>query len=170
LNASKQALTLTQLRRLAASPKAWLEGAARLRQRLVQPVGLGVRGVVIDPEGRVLLVRHTYVQGWYLPGGGIEPGETLSACLARELAEEAHIAIDAPPLLHGIFLQSRGRRSHHVACYIVRGFQQTAPRLPDWEIAEIGFFSPDALPDETSPATRARLKEVLEGLPPDPIW
>ncbi len=163
-------MSLTQLRRLAASPKAWLEGLGRLRQRLARPVGLGVRGIVIGPDRRVLLVRHTYVQGWYLPGGGVEPGETLTDCLARELAEEAHIAIDSPPLLHGIFLQRRGRRSHHVACYVVRGFHQTAPREPDWEIAEIGFFSPDALPDGTSPATRARLAEVWENLPPADIW
>jgi ADP-ribose pyrophosphatase YjhB (NUDIX family) len=170
LNVSKQAPSLTQLRQLAASPKAWQEAGRWLRHRLVQPVGLGVRGIVIGPDSRVLLVRHTYLEGWYLPGGGIEPGETLSACLARELTEEAHIAIDAPPLLHGIFLQRRGWRSHHVACYVVRNFHQTEPRLPDWEIAETGFFGPDALPDGTSPATRARLREVWESLPPSPMW
>jgi ADP-ribose pyrophosphatase YjhB (NUDIX family) len=170
LNASKQALSLTQLRQLAVSPRAWQEAGRWLRQRLVQPVGLGVRGIVFDPDGRVLLVKHTYLQGWYLPGGGVEPGETLIECLMRELAEETHISIDAPPLLHGVFLQQTRWRSNHVACFVVRSFHQTAPRPPDWEIAETGFFDPKLLPEETSPATRARLSEVLENLPPSRIW
>ena len=170
MNASKQALTLTQLRRLAGAPKAWLEAIGRLRQRLTHPVRLGVRAIVIDPQGRVLLVRHTYIEGWYLPGGGVDPGETLLACLARELAEETNIEIDAPPTLHGIYLQRRGRHSNHVACFVIRSFHQTTPKAPDWEIAETGFFSLDALPAGTSKATRARLAEFSGALAPAHIW
>jgi ADP-ribose pyrophosphatase YjhB (NUDIX family) len=170
LNASKQGLTLTQLRQLATSAQAWQEAGRWLRRRLIPPAGLGVRAIVLDAEGRVLLVRHTYLAGWYFPGGGVEPGETLIECLARELAEETHVAIDTPPVLHGIFLQQRRWRSHHVACFVVRGFHQTAPREPDWEIAETGFFDPTHLPRDTSRATRTRLSEVLEGLPPASIW
>ena len=53
-----------------------------------------MRGIVIDSDGRILLVRQTYAHGWILPGGGVEFGELLERSLARELDEEAGIAID----------------------------------------------------------------------------
>jgi ADP-ribose pyrophosphatase YjhB (NUDIX family) len=136
----------------------------------MQSVTLGVRGIVLTRQNQVLLVRHTYLDGWYFPGGGVETGESLIEALTRELTEEAHIAIDAPPLLHGVFLQKTRWRSNHVACFVIRDCHQTSVRLPDWEIAEIKFFDADALPDDTSPATRARLDEVMQGLPPSRTW
>jgi ADP-ribose pyrophosphatase YjhB (NUDIX family) len=154
----------------ATSPRAWREVARRLCRPLSRKLSLGVCGILLDASGQVLLVRHTYRAGWYLPGGGVEARETLTEALTRELAEEAHIAVDAPPKLHGMFLQEKRWASDHVACFIVPAFHQTAPRPPDWEIAEVGFFNINALPADTSRAARARFREVLENLPPSPIW
>ncbi len=132
---------------------------------------LGVRGLVIDGEGNVLLVRHTYVNGYYLPGGGVEGGETLEGAITRELSEEGNIALDgASPALHGIYLNRCASPRDHVALYVVREFRQVAPHVPDREIAEAGFFSPDALPQDTTRATRARLAEVLRGATVSPYW
>jgi ADP-ribose pyrophosphatase YjhB (NUDIX family) len=117
---------------------------------------MGVRAIVRDAQGHVLLVRHTYVPGWYLPGGGVEAGESASDSLARELMEEANIRILEAPRLIGLYFNPRGG-SDHVALYEVTGFEQTATKQPDREIAEARFFPPDALPKNTTPATRARL-------------
>ena len=68
---------------------------------------LGVRAMVIDGAGRIFLIKHSYVDGWHLPGGGVETGETFLGALARELAEEGNIAMTAPPVLHGLFLNKR---------------------------------------------------------------
>ncbi|HEY8066311.1 MAG TPA: NUDIX domain-containing protein [Methylosinus sp.] len=136
----------------------------------LRPMTLGVRGLVVDAERRVLLVRHTYIAGFYLPGGGVEPGETLEQALARELAEEGNIQLDAPAELHGVYLNRRISKRDHVAFYIARAFRQSAPRAPDHEIAEAAFFPLDQLPETTTPATRARLAEVFAAAPPSPYW
>src|SRR5690242_18773536 len=68
---------------------------------------LGVRAIVADERRRIFLVQHSYIRGWYLPGGGVEPGETSIDALIRELAEEGNIEPTAPPRLHGIFFNGR---------------------------------------------------------------
>ena len=135
-----------------------------------RPMTLGVRGLVIDPAGKVLLVRHTYVPGFYLPGGGVERGETLIEAMTRELAEEGNILIEDAPTLHGVYLNRAASARDHVALYVVRSFRQFAPHVPDREIAEAKFFSPDALPHDATRATRERLDEVLQGATASPYW
>lgn len=135
-----------------------------------RPMTLGVRGLVIDAANRVLLVRHTYVAGYYLPGGGVERGETFAQALERELAEEGNITLQASPVLHGVYLNRRASQRDHVALYVVRDFVQSAPHAPDREIAEARFFAFDELPQDTTPATLARLDEVLNGAAVSPYW
>src|SRR5258708_4660207 len=71
----------------------------RLFARANRGMTLGVRGVVLNGAGEVLLVEHTYMHGWHLPGGGVERGETAEAALARELVEEAGVKVIGRPKL-----------------------------------------------------------------------
>ena len=119
----------------------------RLRLRLLhwsslltRPMSLGVRGIVISPDDEVLLVRHGYVSGWHFPGGGVEVGETTVESLTRELEEEARIAIEGPPVLHGLFFNTQISKRDHVAAYVVRNFRVLGERAPNWEILEARFF------------------------------
>jgi 8-oxo-dGTP pyrophosphatase MutT (NUDIX family) len=138
--------------------------------RFSRGMTLGVRALVIDPDGRIFLVKHSYVSGWHLPGGGVEPGETMLVALERELLEEGNIELTASPALHGLFFNGRVSDRDHVAVFVVRGFRQTAPPKPGHEIIAHGFFAPDALPDETSGATRARIAEAMLGAPAQDRW
>lgn len=138
--------------------------------RFARGLTFGVRAVVLNDRGEVFLVRHSYVSGWYFPGGGVEVGETAAAALERELAEEAGLALAGPATLRGIFLNRHSSPRDHVALYVVRDFRTLGARQPDREIAEAGFFPLDALPEGTSPATRRRLDEILTGAPSPAEW
>jgi ADP-ribose pyrophosphatase YjhB (NUDIX family) len=129
--------------------------------RFSRGLTLGVRGVVLDRDGHVFLIRHSYTDGWHLPGGGVEVGETLVEALGRELAEEGNIELTGPPVLHGVYFHPLYSRRDHVTIYVVREFRQTAQPVPNREIAAHGFFPVDALPEATTTGTRARIAEVL---------
>ena len=138
--------------------------------RFSRGFSLGVRGLVLDGKGRVFLVKHSYIAGWHLPGGGVEVGETLVAALARELREEGNIELSEPPSLHALYFNRRLSRRDHVALYLVRSFRQTAPPRPNIEIVAHGFFPIEDLPADTSCATRKRIAEVLTGGAHSEIW
>jgi ADP-ribose pyrophosphatase YjhB (NUDIX family) len=183
VNNAKGAVRL-KLRR--ASSTGWLkkaiEGAApmifdKVARRAVQKywrwrrgLTLGVRGIVIDSDGRILLVRQTYAHGWMLPGGGVEFGESLDKSLARELDEEAGIAIDGAPELMGIYDNRSAFPGDHVAMYVVRHWHRIRTTAPNMEIAETGFFRPDALPETINPGSRRRIEEMLGLRAQDGVW
>lgn len=137
---------------------------------VTRPMSVGVRAMVLDADGRVFMVKHSYLPGWYLPGGGVEPGETAEEAMARELVEEGGI-VAAEARLFGLYLNARVSRRDHVALYVVERFSQgEPPKIPNAEIVAIGFFPVAALPEDTSGATRRRIEEVTAGLKPAPYW
>ncbi|MGJ4945294.1 NUDIX domain-containing protein [Bradyrhizobium sp. HKCCYLS1011] len=148
----------------------WLRGVFHLYWRFARGMTLGVRAVVLDADHRVFLVKHSYVAGWHLPGGGVEVGESFVEALERELLEEGRIALSGEAILHGIFLNSHVSRRDHVAVYIVKNFTQDRLPEPNHEIIASGFFAADALPEETTLGTRLRIAEVLQGVKAIPTW
>lgn len=137
---------------------------------LIRGMTLGVRAVVLDADNKVFLVKHSYVSGWHLPGGGVDYGETMEQAMRRELKEEGDIDLTGEAALHGIFLNSHISRRDHVAVYVVRHFRQDRLPAPNHEIIECGFFDTAGLPEGTTPGTRLRLAEVLHGKPLIATW
>ncbi|MCL6706975.1 NUDIX domain-containing protein [Pseudomonas sp. R2.Fl] len=151
-------------------------GSRRLMMRVLhgyfamaRGMTLGVRAACFDGEGRVFLVRHSYVPGWYFPGGGIERWETAGEALVKELREEGNLELTAPAELFHVYFNRNVSKRDHVLFYRASA-QQTAPRLADREIVECGFFDPLDLPPGTTDATRRRLGELRGELPRADTW
>ena len=156
--------------RAPASAAGLVQRLLHLVARFTRPLTIGVRAVVIDGGGRVFLVRHSYVPGWHFPGGAVEAGETVGDALVREVREECNIAIRGRPAFHGLFFNAVPSRRDHVMVYVVRDFAQLGPRPADWEIVDAGFFALGELPEDTTPATLARLREIETGAEPAERW
>ncbi|WP_114395880.1 NUDIX domain-containing protein [Oleisolibacter albus] len=137
-------------------------------QRLRRPLTLGVRVLVRDETGAVLLVRHTYIEGWHLPGGAVDRGETLGQGALRELREEVGLEASAARLLsvHARF----GPWGHDHVALFEAGPWQGKPTVQAFEIEEARFFPLEALPADLSPATGRRLRERFKGEPVSERW
>jgi 8-oxo-dGTP pyrophosphatase MutT (NUDIX family) len=135
---------------------------------LVSPVSLGVSAIASGPDGRVVLVKHTYRAGWYLPGGGVGRFEAPQRAIVRELEEEIGLTRGGAPALFGFYLRRNGRHCDYIAVYTLKDVA-TAFR-PNTEIAELCFANPDAPPEGTSQGTLRRLAEYAGGLAPSEQW
>ncbi|MAW99970.1 MAG: NUDIX hydrolase [Sphingomonas sp.] len=133
---------------------------------LRRPRTIGVRALLVDPHGRIALVRHHYTRFWYLPGGGVHRNEDMGSAVQREVAEE--VGIDDAPIvtIAGIFHNRREYKNDHVVLFVMMVGADAAARLhaaDRREIAEARWFAPDALPDTVSPATQRRIAEYQRG-------
>jgi 8-oxo-dGTP pyrophosphatase MutT (NUDIX family) len=134
---------------------------------VLAPTAFGVAGVVVDGQGRVLLVRHSYKTGWALPGGGVDRGEPPEQAVLRELAEEVGLSGGTARFL-GLYTRRAGWATNVIALYRVTGAQITFK--PNFEIREICFVDPAALPPGVTPATARRLAELSGAVPVSPYW
>lgn len=130
---------------------------------------LGVRAVVTNDRGEVLLVQHTYVRGWHLPGGGVERGETAETAVIRELQEEAGVRALSRPRLVSAHSNEAVHPRDHVLVYRVEAWEACESDAAG-EIHAVGWFDPLDPPEEVSPGTRRRLAEAFGGGEADVMW
>lgn len=130
---------------------------------LTRSMTMGVRVAAFNDEGRIFLVRHTYVSGWHLPGGGIERGEAALEAVHKELQEEGNLVVQGEVELLAAFYNTHVTNRDHVLFYKCR-VDQTETKQNDHEIAEAGFFDLKSLPDGVTSATQQRIDEIAAGL------
>jgi ADP-ribose pyrophosphatase YjhB (NUDIX family) len=138
--------------------------------RLRRGMTLGVRAMLVK-DGKVVLVKHSYVPGWHFPGGGVEAGESLVEALEREIMEEAGAVLCGPSRLFGVYRNVRAHSRDHVALFVCPEWERRqALCVPNLEIVASELFPLAELPADTSPATRARIREVLAKESPAADW
>jgi len=139
------------------------------RSRLTRSKTLGVRGLVLDSAGKVLLIEHTYIPGWWLPGGGVDAGETAQAAVARELHEEAGIRPLGLPRLLSVHSNEAFFPGDHVLLFKVDAWEP-CEMTSQGEIKRVGFFDVENLPDDIDEGSLRRIQEAVLGFPVDPFW
>lgn len=129
--------------------------------------GLGAASVIIDGAGRVLLVRHNYGRrNWEIPGGGSEPGESAEETARREVREEVGVEIEIAAV-SGVYWEAAWRDigGHHFVFRAHLADGAVARPADPHEIADLGWFSADALPRPISDFTVQRIRDALKNGP-----
>jgi 8-oxo-dGTP diphosphatase len=123
---------------------------------------LGAAAVILDETGRVLLVKHTYGRlNWELPGGGGEANESAEETALREVREETGLRVVAERL-SGVYYEREAEMHHFV--FVCRRVGGAGVPVPDRvEIAECGYWPPEALPRPISDFTVRRIRDALAG-------
>ena len=146
--------------------------ATRFVKRIQSWLGmntLGSRAIVINAEGQVLLVKHTYQPHWYLPGGGVKKGESARAAVIRELKEEVGvIASEQDAILFGIYHHMYLGVNDYPIIYIIKNYSKHVAH--SGEIEQMDWFYYDALPEMVSPGTKRRLDEYFKSTPVIEKW
>lgn len=123
-----------------------------------RPLTLGVRLLLVNEQG-ILLVQHRYQpEVWFLPGGGVEKGETLEQAARREAYEELGAELGDLSLM-GVYTNFFDFKSDHVVVFSCGDFK-LSPQ-PNREIELCQFFALTALPSDLAPGHRRRVNEYL---------
>jgi 8-oxo-dGTP pyrophosphatase MutT (NUDIX family) len=128
---------------------------------IFRPIRIGVR-MMMTQDNKVWLVRHTYIPGWFMPGGGVKRDETLEQAARREAFEETGAKLGEVTLM-GAYTSFLDWKTDHGIVFICKDF--TIIGRPDGEIAEVRTFSLHELPLDLWPSHRLRLEEYAANIP-----
>jgi len=137
-------------------------------KRGVDYIGVGVGAIIVDNQGRLFLARRgskaKNERGlWEFPGGSVEFGETMAAALQREMREEFGIEITVGKLLDVVDHILKAERQHWVSPTFLCTIASGEPEIKEPEkCAEIGWFRPDAVPQELTQITRENLAHYVK--------
>lgn len=134
---------------------------------LVRPITMGAR-ILLIKDDHIVLVKHSYQDAWYLPGGGIKRNESLEQAIRREAAEECGAAINQIRFL-GIYTNFVDYKNDHISLFLSDDF--TLKDKSDHEIEQVALFPIKQLPEKLSPGNRRKIEAYInESLQPTGMW
>jgi ADP-ribose pyrophosphatase YjhB (NUDIX family) len=149
-------------------PRLGIVTLVMIAKVVVRPTAFGASVIAQDAQGRVLLVRHSYMWGWALPGGGVGRNEPPEAAAIREMQEEVGLSSSTPPELFGLYTRKVAWFSNVIALYRVRDAR--IDFHPNLEVREVMFCDPSSPPPDTQASTLRRLAELTGQAPRSPYW
>ena len=137
--------------------------------KLLRPRTRGVKVMLFNPGGEVLLVRNSYGVShlWVLPGGGVRPWEQPAAAAEREVREELGCGVSGLRPVSTHFTATEGKRD---TVFLFEAEAIGGVEADGFELVEARFFALDALPEAVSPATLRRLAERRGERTADGSW
>ncbi|MCS6774655.1 MAG: NUDIX domain-containing protein [Anaerolineae bacterium] len=151
-----------------AQPEPWIDWTGQPVLEPLRTIRPGASAVVFDGEGRLLLHQRADNQHWALPGGGMDPGETIAQTCLREVREETGlevaivrlIGIYSDPAQYAIARYPTGEL-HQILnvcfeCRVIGGSLRLSA-----ESIQVGFFDPSALPQPLLLPHRVRIQDAL---------
>lgn len=129
----------------------------KLWWKIAKPQTLGVKVLVRNARGEILLVKPVYASTWQIPGGGVERYEHPADASAREIREETGIVVASATLaLEDVFISKHEGKSDCVILYSTQT-GDPVPQADGTEISESKFFSPGELPPNVAGSVHRRL-------------
>jgi len=123
---------------------------------------IGAGAFIVDEDGKVLLVKHTYGHlNWELPGGGAENDESPVETALREVREETGLIVLAHHMTGYYYLPEND--SLHFVFWCEQQDANAVPRSDHAEISECRFWHPEALPRPISDWTIRRIQNAITG-------
>lgn len=129
-------------------------------------IKLGVAVLIRDDRGWVLLEKRSDCGLWGLPGGRVEPGESIEAAAAREILEETGLTITIEQLI-GIYSDPAQHRIIRYPEAIVHSIDIAVAARPvsghirlSAESEALEFFALDAIPSDLVPSSHAILADA----------
>jgi 8-oxo-dGTP diphosphatase len=121
---------------------------------------IGAAAVIMDDDGRVLLVKHTYDRlNWELPGGVAEANESAEETAMREVREETGLRVRVERFA-GVYCERAADMHHFVfVCHPLNASQVAQPDRV--EISACGYWPPDDLPRPISDFTMRRVRDAM---------
>lgn len=152
----------------ADSPTGFFDNTGSPLTRLPDLVRVATNGVVLDHQGNVLMQRRADNGFWGLPGGMLDPGESLEQGAVREVLEETNlrvtikrpVGIYSDPRLYTITTYPGDNIVQIVTVVFECEYQSGELAISD-ESTDIGYFPPHSLPENTVLSHYQRIEDAL---------
>lgn len=153
---------------MTQSPSGFFDSTGAPLARLPDAVRAGTNAAIFNERGQVVMQKRADNGFWCMPGGNIDPGESIEECAVREVFEETGlvvtvkrlIGIYSDPKTYSIMRYPDGTLIQYVIVLFECEYLSGELRISE-EGTDVAWFDPESLPENTLLSHRIRIKDAL---------